>query len=569
MASFAELPSELCQQVLAYLTQPDLYSISQVSRSLYDLSISLLYRHVDLLISPGDRVLRIDKFLFNLLKDEKRAKYVKTLRVGLSPKEGTRGGPRLLPDDLETLAPFELEKVLDVLDQEPLVSTAENLREAISSRDYGAYAALLLLTLPSLYRLDMADHEDSTLRLLHNVLRKLPKETGSLGRPSQVLNDRILSIKEVSYNFDGKSELQYPGNRSSVNLWEVLDLPGVQKVEFFVPDGKVLRILEPLGRHNLGHPLPAGLSRTNITTMIIRHANSISQCLRSLLEGTPHLQSLTCELWWDPNKCIQAGNRAAFGNNRPWIPLSQWSEDLKLVKHTLKTLVLSVEFCNCQELFFKQPDPRKHITGYLDLRALETLHTLEVPVPFISGDPDFSIAVSFEPCLPLSLRHLTLRTDLSRAQFPFPFDTSILPQGLSFKDSMEESNYLMTARMDIAYLFQTCLFLLDQLYHLQSITVWQPPDRTLNWFDGQLDDFAITCRNKAVAAKVLYPLMFRWKAAEYWDLVEEVTLFDPAHPESGRFKQLFRGERAGSVPLGLATQYHLGEFHNKHVRRHW
>jgi len=250
-----------------------------------------------------------------------------------------------------------------------------------------------------------------------------------------------------------------------------------------------------------------------------------------------------------------------------WISLQHWTQSLRKIRSTLKTLVLSVEFYNGEELYYKQPDIRKHVTGQLDLREFTALQELEVPLPFISGDSSFWFALEFEPLLPPDLRHLSLRSDMSRAQSAYPFDTSIMSQMPSLQDSQLESNYLVGARMDMSCIYQNSLSLIDTLRGLHSITVWQPPDHTLHWFQDQFDEFATTCRNKSIGAKVICPQLLRKKAAAHWDLVQEVTLYDPSYPNAKRFKRLIRSERNG-IPLGLAAQYHLGEYKKRHVRRY-
>jgi hypothetical protein len=121
--------------------------------------------------------------------------------------------------------------------------------------------------------------------------------------------------------------------------------------------------------------------------------------------------------------------------------------------------------------------------------------------------------------------------------------------------------------MDMSCIHQTTLYLIEQVRSLHSITVWQPSDRTLEWFQGQLDDFATSCRNRSICAKVLYPHLLRSSCVAHWDLVQEVTLFDPSHPNAGPLRNLFRGER-NAIPLGLGAQYHLGEYKANHARRH-
>jgi hypothetical protein len=240
---------------------------------------------------------------------------------------------------------------------------------------------------------------------------------------------------------------------------------------------------------------------------------------------------------------------------------------LKRIKTTLTTLVLSVEFYNGEEYYFKQPEIRKHVTGHLDLREFTTLQKLEVPIPFITGNPDFWFDLDFEPHLPPGLHHLTLRLDMSRAQLAYPFDTSVLLKEPSLDDSQREINYLAGARMDMTCIFEISVYLIGRLHNITSISVWQPSDPTLTWFQPQMDEFISGCRNKSITAKVIYPQIFRRCASVHWDLVEEVTLYSPSYPCSGPFGQLFRSERDG-IPLGLATQYHLRESNKLRIRKH-
>ncbi|KAF2688655.1 hypothetical protein K458DRAFT_293035 [Lentithecium fluviatile CBS 122367] len=562
MASFSELPSELVEHIASYLGQAALYATSQLTRSLYTIIVPFLYRHVDLLIPLGNRLPRIDKFCFNILNDAKLAEYVRSLRVGLSSSERVWGGQQFLPNDNEIQHGYVCAKAQSELEDEALVSEGEDLRTALGAREYGAYAALIFMKLPSLHRLDLADCGYESLRPLHRILHGIVRNNNWQDR-SPRLAGRITSIKEVSYNFDWETGMRQENRTSNTKVWQVLPFSGLRKVEFPNTDKNLASLFEPPGRSMRGVPPTIRTWRTtSITTMTIRHSSEICDNLNGILQGTPHLQSLTCELWHDSSVCLPSVNVPWV-----WISLERWSESLKSVRTTLKTLVLSVEFFNGKELYFRQPDIRTHVTGHLDLRNFTVLQDLEVPVPFVTGDPVFWFAITFEPCLPPNLRHLTLRPDMSRAQFPYAFDSSILSETQSFQDSQRESNYLAGARMDMTCVFQTSLYLVDKLNSLNSITVWQPPDPTLAWFEGQMDDFVTSCRNKSVSGRIIYPQILRRKAATEWDLVQEVTLFDPSSPQSEPFERLFRGERNG-IPLGLATQYHLGEFRKRHVRRH-
>jgi hypothetical protein len=175
------------------------------------------------------------------------------------------------------------------------------------------------------------------------------------------------------------------------------------------------------------------------------------------------------------------------------------------------------------------------------------------------------------PLLPPNLQHLTLRPDLSHAHLPFPLDESILPHGLTFAESKDMAQYRMNARMDVSYMFQAALSLLDlatTTTSFRSLSVWQPADPGLSWFDGQIQDFATTCRNKNVTGRLLEPMLLRWKnGAEHWDLVREITLFESESEEEEELlsearanvlrERFWRGEgRLGQV-LGLGCQFHV------------
>jgi hypothetical protein len=242
-----------------------------------------------------------------------------------------------------------------------------------------------------------------------------------------------------------------------------------------------------------------------------------------------------------------------------------WDEYLKPVRSTLEVLVFSAEYCDTATYFFEQPRIGDKLYGYLDLTNFAQLHTLEVPFPFLTGDVDFSITREIYPLFPPNLRHLTLRPDLSHAHLPFPFDSSILPNGLTFAESKLEAQFLMNARMDVSYMFQASLTLLDFTPALESVAVLQPADASLEWFDGQIQDFATTCRNKNISGKILKPMLLRWKKAEHWDLIKETTVFDRNLPTLGSVDRFWREEWEGR-PLGLACQYHLNALGKGKVR---
>jgi|TARA_R110002003_G_scaffold214_47_gene16407 hypothetical protein len=245
-----------------------------------------------------------------------------------------------------------------------------------------------------------------------------------------------------------------------------------------------------------------------------------------------------------------------------WLDLPAWNE---VLPKSLKTLVLSVENYDSSAFPFKQPRIGDKLFGYLDFTNFTKLHTLETPFPFLTGDADFSITTDIYPLLPPNLRHLSLRTDMSQAQHQFPYDISLLSRGLTFQETEDQLRHSDNARMDVSFMFHAALVLLDFATNLETISVWQPADPGLGWFDGQVTDFTQTCRNKSIKGSLIYPMLLRWKKQENWNLVKEVTVYDPIRHMATSLELLHREERAG-IPLGLASQYHLHALRNHQVR---
>lgn len=407
--------------------------------------------------------------------------------------------------------------------------------------------------LPSLKRLDIFDHQNETLRPLHKLLEVVRGSEDDQTHSTFV--GRIRSIEEVSFNCDDKLGNGHLQNVDESKVWLVWKFHGIRRLEFRVPSsyrGRV-QLHRPFGGFQT---MQARLDPIPITKLVIR--GPVLTHLREVLMATPHLKSLTCEL--EHNLSIESAD-----SRGTWLQLGTWNECLGSVRESLETLVIGVEFCESEQPFFKQPTGL-YMEDSLDLRTFTKLSTLEVPLPFISGDAEFSIMAPIEPRLPSSLRHLTLRSDMSHAQFPYPFDTSILATAPTHQDTQDEANWLQYARMDVSYIASASLSLVDQLRQLKSISVWMPPDPSLDWFESQLDDLATTCKNNGISANALYPMSMRWRSAAHWNLIRETSLIDPAYPGRNQYARLLRGEREG-VPLGLAMQYHLGEFEKRHVRR--
>ncbi|KAH7392928.1 hypothetical protein BKA66DRAFT_567654 [Pyrenochaeta sp. MPI-SDFR-AT-0127] len=562
MTTFSDLPTELVEYIVSYLAQPDIYLICQLNRGLYDLAISFLYRHVDLFILPGDKLPRIDRFCLKIICDTRLAQRVETLRLGLSPHEGVKEGQRWLPRDKQFDDGLMFDLALETLRNETLVAAGDYLRDAIAMREYSAYAALILMVLPALQHLEIADFKCASLDHVHTALRNL--DVGSRWnsrKPSQALLDRLSTIKQVSLNVDRLSGTVYPRDLGRSTLDHILNLPGLTKLEVSIPDGQ-----EP-GTSTLqpGHPglhtrqLVTNIRPTSVTTLIIRHSGPLLQILDSLLDCTPQLKSLTYDMIYDCKERSAVESRL--------IDLAAWTDSLLRAKNTLEILVFSVEYCDTSLYPFQQPRIGDMLYGYLDLTSFHRLHTLEVPFPFLTGDVEFSLTTEIYPLLPPNLRHLSLRLDLSHAQSPFPFDASILPSALNFQESASEARHLMNARMDVSYMFHATLLLLDHASNLETISVCQPADASLDWFDGQVAEFTTTVRNKSITGKILYPMLLRWKKLEHWNLIKEVTVFDRTVPAQGQVVR-FRREEWEGIPLGLASQYHLHALRSHQVRLH-
>jgi hypothetical protein len=432
-------------------------------------------------------------------------------------------------------------------------------------REYAAYAALILLVLPSLQELHIADTNCASIDHVHTALRNLNPARNlntpsdwSRRRASEALMKRLTSIKTVYFNFNKLSGIVYASDTSRYSLEPILKLPNIEELEFSVPDGVEPRV--PLGGPNHAFMfsqrsrLINKVEATNITKLVVRHSVSALQSLQPLLGATPQLLSLTYDFYYD------------YANQelRGWqgLDLSAWSDSLP---RTLTTLVFSIEHCDTDAYYFKQPMTGDKLHGYLDLTNFTSLHTLEVPFPFLTGDADFLLTADIYPLLPPHLRHLSLRTDMSRAQHMFPFDTSVLPSNLTFQESEVEVRWTSTARMDLSYMFHAALQILDFASFLETISIWQPTDPGLSWFEGQVADFAQTCRNKNIRGHMVYPMLLRWKRPEHWNLVKEVAVYNPERPTDKYVERFQRVERSG-IPLGLASQYHLHALRTRQVR---
>ncbi|KAF3041511.1 hypothetical protein E8E12_003888 [Didymella heteroderae] len=559
MAAFSQLPTELVEFIASYLAQQDLYAISRVNKSLNTLVGPYLYQHVDLVIQAGEKMPRIDRFCQNILNDPRRAARIESLRLGPSSEEGVKEGQRWLPRDKCFDDEAMYQKALTVLDNEPLIASGDYLRDAILQREYSAYAVLIVLAASALQQLDISDFKYSTMDRLHTILRNLDAERPWNERhASPALLERLTRITAVSCNVDRRAGHPYPVEKGHVYLDQVLNLPGLKKLEFSVTDTQAMmgRAFNPAGMtHWPSRLLTTRVQPTALTKMIVRHSTSSALAVRPLLGCTPQLLSFSWDIAYDCRDRNEAPEH--------WIDLDAWNTSLRAVSKTLEILVLAAEYFDSGKFSFEQPKIGARQFGYLDLTGFERLHTLEVPIPFLTGDVDFSITADIYPLLPPYLRHLSLRVDLSLAQLSYQLDTSILSTGLTLQQSQAEARCAMSARMDLSYTYHATIAILDHAPALESISVWQPADPSLAWFDGQVADFATTCSNKSVTGIMLYPMLLRWGKSEHRDLVKEIRL---ESAKADRFERLCRGERMG-IPLGLASQFHLHALRSHLIRR--
>jgi hypothetical protein len=145
MASLSHLPTELVEYIVTYLSQHDKSSFCRLNRHLSTLATPFLYRHVDLFIPPGNKLPRIDRFCLNIIDDRRKANNVDSVRLGISPNEGTIEGQRWLPQDKLFNDQSMFNKAMDVLSNETLVAAGDYLRDAI-----GMYTSNSMLIVSSI-----------------------------------------------------------------------------------------------------------------------------------------------------------------------------------------------------------------------------------------------------------------------------------------------------------------------------------------------------------------------------------------------------------------------------------
>ncbi|KAE8825548.1 hypothetical protein PTNB73_08546 [Pyrenophora teres f. teres] len=514
MASFSALAAELLEYIVAYLPQRDIYAICQLDKYFHALAVPFLYCSVDLSISSNGRLPRIDRFCQNIINDRRKAKRVHTIRMGKSPGQAAGDGETSLPRDESFDDQLIFQKAMAILNDPILERATQGLQEAVENRQYAAYAALVLLLIPCLHRLEVAGHKFSPARYLYSTVSEvvqIPPGTSEevLRHVAQSIFGRFSTIKEVSIHFDRKSGVAYSSSQEDQqkSLWILWNFTCVEKLEFSHDEFGLTSLWET-APHMSRHPnldvahLKGLVPGARFTTVVLRHSSGWMNGrsgMGYLLKYAAGAPSLTCDYFFDNEKQETRSTVISFQEAYFW-DLKLWNMELRVAKEYLEVLVISAEYCDRRFHYFNQPrfEEKMHSAEGLKLSRLTRLHTLEVPLPFLTGDIDFSISKLLDPSLPPSLRHLILRPDLSHAQYPFPSDVSELFTVLTVEELKLEAAYMERARMDVLYMFETSLALLDQIEDLESFSVWQPGHEGLQWSDDQMEEFATACRDKDV-----------------------------------------------------------------------
>jgi hypothetical protein len=310
MATFTHLPAELMEYVYSYLDQPALYAVCQLNRRLHALVVPFLYRHVDLFIRSGDKLPRIDRFCLNVTKHPRLARRVISIRLGPSPEEDVREGQRWITRDnhFDDEAMYGL--AMKTLEGETVISSSY-LRDALLMREYSAYAALILIVLPKLRSLHLADFKNASIHHVHAALWSLKPIGGRNTRyASDNLMQRLSGIKTVTFNVDKLSGLAYRKSTARFDVDPVLNLPKVQELEFSIPDVKRHNTLGVPYHHitpwQSQHCLHNPEYLANITRLVIRHSDADLQNLQPVLNGSTRLQSFTYDIFYDCNERTDA-----------------------------------------------------------------------------------------------------------------------------------------------------------------------------------------------------------------------------------------------------------------------
>jgi hypothetical protein len=460
MAGFSFLPEELAEHITSCLDQAGLYNVCQLNKTFHRIALPFLYRHVDLRVPPDKKLPRIDRFCFTVVNDVHLANCVRTLQIGFLPDQESKRLHSRLPSDASFDDRAMSTRVTDALGNEPLmwiegtrVSLQTAIKQPILRREYGAYATIILLMLPNLQEVNFTDRPPRVLAPFFSIFQLISSPIfQNRDLPLKALCDRLSSIKTVSYNFNQTSGVQYSGDQRRVDLDSVLNLPSIRKLEFSVNEVQAASIVSELTRN---------IRASTITVLVIRHSTPVLHCILQLLACTPQLESLTYDIFRDKHKNEEAPAR--------WIDLDEWNTALRIVKNTLTSLALAVEYCDTSSVPSDQPRIGQKIYGYLDLTKHHRLISLEIPIPFLTGDVEFSITADVYTLLPPHLQNLSLRPDMSYAQFSYQKDPSVLSRDITRAEATAEARFGMSARMDNSYMFYATLKLLDCAPKLKTI----------------------------------------------------------------------------------------------------
>lgn len=215
---------------------------------------------------------------------------------------------------------------MQILNNETLVTKTDHLKDAICLREYGAYAALVLLILPTLDALQIADSYCATLDHVYTILRNLnPVSVWNRRRASQPLMQRLATVKSAHVNVDRITGTAYPCGTTQLTLEPILNLPCLDELEISIPGQRARgnppsNVPQPLFPRVQEGRLLSETTNTNITKLIIKHSISALNIIQPLLMSTPRLQSFVYDFYH--NDALQDPVSAS------WIDLSAWTESL-------------------------------------------------------------------------------------------------------------------------------------------------------------------------------------------------------------------------------------------------
>jgi hypothetical protein len=137
-----------------------------------------------------------------------------------------------------------------------------------------------------------------SLEHLHTILRNLnPGADWNRRHASDNLMQRLSSISALTFNVDTLSGVAYPSDTSRFSLEPQLNLSGIKRLEFSIPDGQERGGAGAIWSQS--HRLISSQRTIILTTLIIRHSSSALRSLQPLLASVPQLQSLTYDFFYD------------------------------------------------------------------------------------------------------------------------------------------------------------------------------------------------------------------------------------------------------------------------------